>query len=224
MSACLLLAFGSLVSVSFASSQEAAQQSDVYESREAAIASVGGTDGRAEHQIVYQHGKQQKLVAWVTSDDDPNACSVAIFAHDESNKGWRRIYRYRFEEILEIAVELRKEHVRLRNSDGDILFDDKREARRFKGVELYSWKTKDGDWKFALLEGTNRLKSIDEIKSAADHVESLETIKKAISQLAIGETVMWNPLKRAAFSMPDLMLRQEIIKSAQQAGIRLEID
>jgi hypothetical protein len=49
--------------------------------------------------------------------------------------------------------------------------DEKREEKpRFKGVELYSWKEKGGDWMFVLLDGTNRLKTEEQVKGAKNKV------------------------------------------------------
>jgi hypothetical protein len=58
--------------------------------------------------------------------------------------------------------------------------DVKREEKpRFKGVELYSWKDKAGDWRFALLDGTNRLKTEDKVKAVKDQLKSVAELKKA---------------------------------------------
>lgn len=61
-------------------------------------------------------------------------------------------------------------------------------AREFKGHELYSWKGEQGQWLYALLPGTNRLKSGDEILSAGIPEADL---RLAISELAPGESVSW---------------------------------
>ena len=44
-----------------------------------------------------------------------------------------------------------------------------------KGYELYSWQ-EGGQWRFALLVGTNREKSVEEIKSADTVLVSVEAL------------------------------------------------
>jgi hypothetical protein len=101
--------------------------------------------------------------------------------------------------------------------------DEKREERpRFKGVELYSWKDKDGAWQFALLNGTNRLKTEDEVKAARTRVKGARELKKSLAHLAVGEQVFWtHPIK--GFEFPPQATREEIEKAAKQAKIDLKI-
>jgi hypothetical protein len=99
--------------------------------------------------------------------------------------------------------------------------DDEREARpRFKGVELYSWKDKGGDWVFALLDGTNRDKSEEEVKRTKDLIKSLADLKKALSRLAEGEQVSWSH-RIAGFEFPPKATRDEIDAAAKKAKIIL---
>jgi hypothetical protein len=99
--------------------------------------------------------------------------------------------------------------------------DDKREAQpRFKGVELYSWKDKDGDWVFALLDGTNRNKSEKEIKGTKDLIKGLKDLNKALSRLAEGEQVSWSH-RIAGFEFPPKATRDEIGAAAKKAKIIL---
>jgi hypothetical protein len=60
-----------------------------------------------------------------------------------------------------------------------------------KGVELYTW-TEQGDWRFSLLPGTNRLKSEGEIRAAAAALEGAGDLKRALGKLPRGETVVWS--------------------------------
>jgi hypothetical protein len=101
--------------------------------------------------------------------------------------------------------------------------DVKREEKpRFKGVELYSWKDKAGDWRFALLDGTNRLKTEDEVKAAKDQVKGAAELKKAFGRLAVGEQVFWTHLI-PGFEFPPETTRKEIEKAAKGARIDLKI-
>jgi hypothetical protein len=101
--------------------------------------------------------------------------------------------------------------------------DEKREEKpRFKGVELYSWKDKGGVWHFALLDGTNRLKTEDGVKSAGTQFKGAKELKKALVRLAVGEQVFWtHPIK--GFEFPPQGTREEIKKAAKEAKIALTI-
>ncbi len=61
----------------------------------------------------------------------------------------------------------------------------------FKGVELYSWRTNAGSYRYSLLWGTNRNKRGSEIKSSGCVLPDVSSVKKAISHLAKGEWVTW---------------------------------
>ena len=100
--------------------------------------------------------------------------------------------------------------------------DDKREEKpRFKGVELYSWQDKSGAWKFVLLDGTNRLKTEEGVKSAQTQVKGAKELKKALARLAVGEQVFWtHPIK--GFEFPPQATREEIEKAAKEAKIDLK--
>jgi hypothetical protein len=99
--------------------------------------------------------------------------------------------------------------------------DDKREEKpRFKGVELYSWKDKGGNWVFVLLDGTNRLKTEKEVKGAKDQIRGAERLKEALARLAVGEQVSWaHRVKGLEF--PPEATRKEIEKAAKEAKIDL---
>lgn len=61
--------------------------------------------------------------------------------------------------------------------------------RAFKGWELYSWQA-GGEWRFALVPGTNRNKTVEEIKTGPQ-VAGVEAIKAQLAGLARGEEVFW---------------------------------
>jgi len=58
----------------------------------------------------------------------------------------------------------------------------------FKGMELYSWQNKNKEWQYAVLEGTNRNKTLAEIQ--ATPLDS-QGVKNAIAQMAVGESLFW---------------------------------
>jgi hypothetical protein len=92
---------------------------------------------------------------------------------------------------------------------------------RFKGVELYSWKDKDGEWVFVLLDGTNRLKTEDQVKGAKNQVRGAEGVKKALTHLAAGEQVSWMH-RIKGFEFPPEATRKEIEKAAKETKIDLQ--
>jgi hypothetical protein len=102
--------------------------------------------------------------------------------------------------------------------------DDKREEKpRLKGVELYSWKDKSGDWVFVLLNGTNALKNEEKVKEAKGQIKGANELKKALALLAVGEQVSWTHHIKG-FEFPPEATRKEIKKAAKEAKIVLRID
>lgn len=65
---------------------------------------------------------------------------------------------------------------------------ERAEQLEFKGIELYSWQAETGQWVYSILPGTNRNKTIAEVKA---YPLSLDEVKAAISKLAIGESIFW---------------------------------
>ena len=63
-------------------------------------------------------------------------------------------------------------------------------AESMKGYELYSWQ--DGStWKFSLLVGTNREKSLDEIKSADVVLSGVDALKTTLQKVPSGQYITW---------------------------------
>jgi hypothetical protein len=101
--------------------------------------------------------------------------------------------------------------------------DDEREKKpRFKGVELYSWKDKGGAWHYALLNGTNDIKTEEQVKLAKSRVKGTQELKKALARLAVGEHVSWTH-RIKGFAFPPQATQKEIEKAARQAQIDLRI-
>lgn len=85
----------------------------------------------------------------------------------------------------------------------------------FKGAELYSWRD-DGHWRFSLLVGTNRSKSIDEIRAPATTLAGMDELRANLARLAPGETVSWfGP------QMPGELMEDEIRMFCRSLGLRL---
>ncbi len=103
------------------------------------------------------------------------------------------------------------------------LADAKREEKpRFKGVELYSWKSQGNNWVFVMLDGTNRLKSTDEIKKAKNQLKGVGALKQAFSKLAKDEQVVWIHMVKG-FEFPPKTIQKEIATAAKEAEIKLAI-
>src|SRR6185503_13976930 len=62
------------------------------------------------------------------------------------------------------------------------------EQTAFKGMELYSWQNEDGGWQYAILEGTNRNKTLEEVQATP---LDLQGVKNAIAKMAVGESLFW---------------------------------
>ena len=100
--------------------------------------------------------------------------------------------------------------------------EKREEEPRMKGVELYSWKDKEGEWMFVLLDGTNRVKTEKEVKQAKTKVKDIDALKRAIATLAVGEQVFWmHPI--AGFNFPPEATRKDVAKAAKDARVDLHV-
>jgi hypothetical protein len=106
---------------------------------------------------------------------------------------------------------------------GICLADDKRDEKQFKGVELYSWKDKAGDWVFILVEGTNGLKQEEKLKADKRQVKGMDNLRKAFAKLAEGEHVYWSHHIKG-FEFPPAETKKEIKAMAKEAKIDLQFD
>jgi hypothetical protein len=98
---------------------------------------------------------------------------------------------------------------------------DEREGRpRFKGVELYSWQDARTGWAFALLDGTNRLKTAAEVKESRNRIAGVEELKKALARLAVGENVYWTH-HVDGFEYPPAATVKEVRACARRLNITL---
>ena len=61
----------------------------------------------------------------------------------------------------------------------------------FKGIELNSWLPASDVWRFSLLMGTNRTKTIQEITDPKVTIIGVNNLKKKLSELPKGENVYW---------------------------------
>jgi len=87
-----------------------------------------------------------------------------------------------------------------------------RTAHSMKGWELYSWQ-KDGTWYFALMPGTNRIKSDEEIRAAG--VQGMAVIQASLGDLDRGDQVFWfGPV-------PPIEVVREIHSRCEELGLQL---
>ena len=89
-----------------------------------------------------------------------------------------------------------------------------------KGMELYSWKTADDTWRFSLLPGTNRTKTLNEIEAPSHTIANVPGLKSRLASLAPGEIVIWHNLAKAPVP-PNLAA--ELKAYCRKLNINLEI-
>ena len=87
-----------------------------------------------------------------------------------------------------------------------------------KGYELYSWQ--DGDqWNFSILVGTNREKTLDEIKSADTVLRGIEALTAALERMPAGQYITWS--SRETLSLPPEDVIQQIEEICTNGGLIL---
>jgi ligand-binding sensor domain-containing protein len=96
-------------------------------------------------------------------------------------------------------------------------------TRSMKGYELYSWQVQ-GEWYFALVIGTNRIKTYDEIASPEVRVQGLEALEGQLDQLPSGEQVFWPAQRVPNTGLPPHEMIDEIRTYCRQRGIHLVME
>jgi len=99
-----------------------------------------------------------------------------------------------------------------------------------KGYELYSWQEQEA-WHFTLITGTNRNKTVEEIK-ASENIESTDSwvkitvtgtdeLKTLLARLPADENVFWvdGLIAPAEFDKPPAEVVDEIQSYAEQLGL-----
>jgi diacylglycerol kinase len=101
------------------------------------------------------------------------------------------------------------------------------EGTAFKGMELYSWQSEAGEWQYAILVGTNRNKTLEEVQVAP---LDLSGAKEAIGRLAVGESLTWmrNTFDEQSGQMvtlpfPPEAVMDELQEFAREKGVDLYI-
>jgi len=89
-----------------------------------------------------------------------------------------------------------------------------------KGFELYSWQD-GGQWKFSLLVGTNREKTLDEIKSADTVLLGVDALESALEIVSSGQYITWSSKDGLSFPPDDIIKQVEQI--SKDKGLILSI-
>ncbi|HKY53251.1 MAG TPA: hypothetical protein VJM08_03045 [Anaerolineales bacterium] len=89
-----------------------------------------------------------------------------------------------------------------------------------KGYELYSWQ--DGNqWKFSLQVGTNREKTLDEIKSSDVVLTSVDALKSKLKEIPSGQYVIWS--SKEMLSLPPDEIIKQVEQTCKDEGLILTI-
>ena len=89
-----------------------------------------------------------------------------------------------------------------------------------KGYELYSWKEGE-QWKFSLLMGTNRDKTLEEIKSAHVVLPDVAALLSTLEKIPAGQYITWS--SRETLSFPPENIRSQVEQACKGQGLILNI-
>lgn len=89
-----------------------------------------------------------------------------------------------------------------------------------KGYELYSWQDA-GQWKFSILVGTNREKTLDEIKSADVVLSGVDALIFTLEKIPAGQYITWS--SRESLSVPPDDILSQVKQVCQDKGLILNI-
>jgi|SRR5688572_5082856 len=89
-----------------------------------------------------------------------------------------------------------------------------------KGYELYSWQD-SGQWKFSLLVGTNREKTLDEIKSADNVLSSVDALQAKLEEIPAGQYITWSARETLSFPPDDIV--QQVEQTCKDEGLILSV-
>jgi hypothetical protein len=92
----------------------------------------------------------------------------------------------------------------------------------FKGYELYSWQ-EEGEWVFALVLGTNRLKTHAEVTAEANHLDFPALMAK-LAELPPGEQVFWLTNRIPGMALPSEAVVSELSTFCMENGIEIAVE
>jgi hypothetical protein len=89
-----------------------------------------------------------------------------------------------------------------------------------KGYELYSWQ-EGSQWNFSLLVGTNREKTLSEIKSADAILPGMDALRSTLEKIPAGQYVTWSLKENLSFPPDDIL--QQVEQICKDEGLILNI-
>lgn len=89
-----------------------------------------------------------------------------------------------------------------------------------KGYELYSWQD-GGSWRFSILVGTNREKTLEEIQSPDATLDGVEALQAALERIPAGQFVTW--LSRGGPAFPPSETVARVQQVCRDRGLQLTI-
>ena len=92
-----------------------------------------------------------------------------------------------------------------------------------KGYELYSWEA-DGAWQFALVVGTDRLKSYAEVSAPERRMDDLATLKQKLDGLHRGEQISWIVTRVPGVSLAPRDIVRDVRRYCNARGLILEVE
>ena len=93
-----------------------------------------------------------------------------------------------------------------------------------KGWELYSWQEGE-DWRFSLLEGTNRTKTPAEMRAAQTRLDGIDDLRPVLEGIAPGQWVTWwcPSWAEGTVAFPPSELVEQVRQICEQQGLELKI-
>jgi hypothetical protein len=89
-----------------------------------------------------------------------------------------------------------------------------------KGYELYSWR-EGNEWNFSLLVGTNREKTLDEIKDSKIVLRGVDALISALEQMPAGQYITWSSRETLSFPPDDII--EQVKQSCEDKGLILNL-
>jgi hypothetical protein len=87
-----------------------------------------------------------------------------------------------------------------------------------KGYELYSWQ-ESGQWKFSVLIGTNREKTLEEIKATDVVLSGVDALTSTLEKIPAGQYITWSSRESLSFPPEDII--NEIEQACKDKGLIL---
>jgi len=101
------------------------------------------------------------------------------------------------------------------------VFAERSNEKKFKGVEMYSWKDNSGDWRFTIINGTNWKKTEDWIKKSTQDTVSMNGLQNKFLKLAKGQQVYWFHKDSDGFLYPPESYIDKIEALAKNSEVKL---